>query len=359
MSILIFLFILGLLIIVHEFGHFIIAKRIGVRVEKFSLGFGPQLLKRKKGETEYSVSLIPLGGFVKLAGDNLEEYKGAAYEFLSKPKGKRFWVIFFGAFLNYVLGFLCLWIVFFAGYPTPTTQIGELLEGFGAKAAGLQAGDEIVAVDGQQVFAWEDLQNSIQARSDSSKVKLSVVRGESEFSVDVIIKEKSMPDQFGQNRNVGLIGILPGDEIVMVRHGFLESFGLGLNKTVGLTIMTYKALWRLISGRMSMKESVTGPLGIFYITSKAAEVGIIAVIHLVAILNISLAIFNLLPFPALDGGHILFLGLEKIRGRALSVKAEQVISQIGVTVLISLALLVTYNDFLRFFQDKVLKILNK
>jgi regulator of sigma E protease len=359
MNILIFLFILGLLIIVHEFGHFIIAKRIGVRVDKFSLGFGPRLLKRKKGETEYSISLIPLGGFVKLAGDTLEEYKGAGYEYLAKPAGKRFWIIFFGAFLNYVLGFLCFWMVFFAGYPTLTTKIGDLLEGFGAKEAGLQVADKIVAVDGQAVLTWEDLQKSIQARKASSHVKLSVLRSGLEFAVDVNIKEQALPDQLGQKRNVGLIGVKPFDEVVMVRHGFIESFGLGINKTLDLTIMTYKALWRMISGRMSMKESMTGPLGIFYITSKAAQIGFIAVLHLVAILNISLAIFNLLPFPVLDGGHILFLGLEKIRGKALSIKADQVITQIGVTVIISLALFVTYNDFLRLFQDKIANFLNK
>jgi len=139
----------------------------------------------------------------------------------------------------------------------------------------------------------------------------------------------------------------------------MESFGLGANKTIDLTITTYKALWRMISGRMSMRESVTGPLGIFYITSKAAQIGIIAVLHLLAILNISLAIFNLLPFPVLDGGHILFLGLEKIRGKALHIKTEQVITQIGVTVIISLALFITYNDFLRLFQDKITNFLNK
>lgn len=359
MNIIVFLSILGVLIIVHEFGHFIIAKKIGVRVEKFSLGFGPRLLKRKKGETEYSVSLIPLGGFVKLAGDTLEEYKGNDYEYLSKPAGKRFWVIFFGAFLNYVLGFLCFWMVFFAGYPTLTTKIGDLLDGFGAKEAGLQVGDKIVAVDGQAVSTWEELQKSVQARRASSKVKLSVLRSDLEFTVDVNIKEKTLPDQLGQKRNVGLIGVLPYDEVVVVKHGFMESFGLGANKTIDLTITTYKALWRMISGRMSVRESVTGPLGIFYITSKAAQIGLIAVLHLVAILNISLAIFNLLPFPVLDGGHILFLGLEKIRGKALSVKADQVITQIGVTVIISLALFVTYNDFLRFFQDKIANFLNK
>src|SRR4030042_1455801 len=146
---LIFIFILSILIIVNEFGHFIAAKSAGVRVEKFSLGFGPQLLKKKRDNTEYSLSAIPLGGYVKLAGDNLEEYKGKSFEYLAKTPGERFRIIFFGPLLNYILGFLCLWLIFFVGYPTLTTKVGGLIDGFGAKVAGLEVGDKIIAVDGK------------------------------------------------------------------------------------------------------------------------------------------------------------------------------------------------------------------
>jgi regulator of sigma E protease len=123
--------------------------------------------------------------------------------------------------------------------------------------------------------------------------------------------------------------------------------------------MTYKGLWRMITGKLSFRESVTGPLGIFYVTSKAASLGVIAVLHLIAVLNVSLAIFNLLPLPVLDGGHILFLGIEKIRGKTLSTKTEQIITQIGLTVIISLAVFVTYNDITRLFGDKISKIFMK
>jgi regulator of sigma E protease len=128
---------------------------------------------------------------------------------------------------------------------------------------------------------------------------------------------------------------------------------LGINKTLDLTIMTYKALWRMVTGKLSMRESITGPLGIFYITSKAAHLGVIALLHLVAVLSVSLCIFNLLPLPVLDGGHIVLLAIEKIRGRQLSVSAERVITQIGFTLIISLALIATYNDLLRLFGDKL------
>lgn len=268
LNLLLFIFILSLLIIVHEFGHFVAARRMGVRVEKFSLGLGPQLLKKKKNDTEYTISAIPLGGFVKLAGDNLEEYKGQPDEYFSKTPGERFQIIFFGPFLNYILGFLFFWLIFFAGYPTLTTKIGGLLDGFGAKEAGLEVSDKIIAVDGEKVDYWEDLQTMIQSKKAATKVKLSILRRDQEFQIDVQIKEKQLDDQLGQKRSVGLIGITPFDEIVKVKYGFINSFFLGLKKTFDLTIMTYKGLGRLITGKLSVRESVTGPLGIFYITSR-------------------------------------------------------------------------------------------
>jgi regulator of sigma E protease len=142
---LVFIAILSVLIVVHELGHFIAARRVGVRVEKFSLGFGPQLFKKKNKDTEYLISAIPLGGFVKMAGDSLEEYKGKSDEYFYKSPGERFQIIFAGPFLNYVLGFLFFWFIFFTGYPMLTTKVGGLLDDFGAKKAGLQVGDRIVS----------------------------------------------------------------------------------------------------------------------------------------------------------------------------------------------------------------------
>jgi len=353
----IFLLILGVLITIHEFGHFIVAKRLGVRVEKFSFGFGKRILSKKKNGTEYSISLIPLGGYVKLAGDSQEEFKNNPDEYLSKKPSQRAQIIFSGPLLNYVLGFLCFWLIFFIGYPTLTTKVGGLIEGFGAKDAGIQVGDKIIAVDDKKVDFWEDLQRAIQAKKTSVKVSLSVLRENKEYIIEVKIKEKQLDDVLGQKRSVGLIGIMPKDEIVKVKHGLLKSFILGINKTLDLTILTYKALWRMILGKLSMRESITGPLGIFYITSKAANLGMIALLHLVAVLSVSLGIFNLLPLPVLDGGHIVLLAIEKIRGRQLNVKTERIITQIGFTLIVSLAIFATYNDLLRFFGDKLPKFI--
>lgn len=358
-SFLIFLFILGLLILVHEFGHFIAAKRIGVKVEDFSLGFGPHLVSLKKGDTQYSLSLIPLGGYVKLAGDNLEEYKGRPDEYLSHPPAQRAKIIFFGPILNYVLGFLCFWLILFAGYPTLTTKVGGLIDGFGAKDAGLRIGDQITEVDGKKVAYWEDLQKIIYQKKPLQKVRVSILRDNQESFLEIEIRQKKIDDPLGQKQSVGLLGVTPKDEIVKVRHGFFKSFFLSLSKTWDLTILTYKSLWRMATGKLSLRESVSGPLGIFFITSQAASLGIIALLHLIAVLNISLGIFNLLPLPVLDGGHLVLLYIERLRQKSLGLKAERMLNQIGITFIIALAGFVTYNDIVRNFGDKISKFLNR
>ena len=359
LSLLIFILILSILIVVHEFGHFMMARKMGVRVENFSLGFGPQLFKKKKGNTEYSISAIPLGGFVKLSGDNLEEFKGKPYEYYSKAPGKRFWIIFFGPLLNYVLGFLFFWLILFAGYPTLTTKVGGLVEGLGAIEAGLKPQDKIVSIDGKTVGFWEDLQKEIQEKKDSSKVSLSVLREGKEFPLEVKLTQREFQDPLGQKHTFAVIGITPADEVVKVRHSAVKSLFLSFQKTRDLTVMTYKGLWLMLTGKLSMRESVTGPLGIFYITSKAASLGLIAVLHLLAVLSISLAIFNLLPLPILDGGHILFLLIEKIRGKPLSLKTEGIVTRIGLTFIILLAVMVTYNDIARHFGEKISQFFTK
>ncbi len=354
-ALIIFALVLSLLIIVHEFGHFIMAKKNKVRVEQFSLGFGPEIFKKKKGDTEYSVSLLPLGGFVKMSGDNLTEYKGQEYEYLSKSCAQRFEIIFFGPLLNYLLGFLLFWFIFFAGYPSLTTKVGGLVDGYGAQEAGLKAGDRIISVGSANVTSWEELQKEVQKNKTSEKVELKVLRKDTQLTFGVRIKEKAFDDRPGVKRSIGIIGITPSDEVIQTRYGFFEAAFLGAKKTVDLTFLTFNGLWQLITGRISMRDSMTGPLGIFFITSSVASMGIIALLHLVAVLSVSLAIFNLLPLPVLDGGHIFLLALEKIRKRALSIKAEKIVNNIGFTMIISLAVFVTYNDILRVYGDKISK----
>ncbi len=359
MSVIIFLLVLGVLIVVHEFGHFIVAKKTGVRVETFSFGFGKKLFSRKKKDTEYIISAVPLGGYVKLAGDNLEEFTGKPYEYYSKPVYQRALIIFFGPLLNYILGLLFFWLIFTVGYPTLTTKVGAVIEGYGAQAAGVKAGDRIVSIDGSRIAYWDDLQKIIHEKKNAQSAVLVVDRDGASVTIAVPIKAQEMEDVLGKKKNIGLLGVAASDEIVLVKHGIVKAGVLAVSKTWSLTAMTCEALWRMVTGKMSLKDSVTGPLGVFYITSKAASLGIIPLLHLMAVLSISLAIFNLLPLPILDGGHLFLLVVEKVRGRGLSKRSEQVLSQVGFSLMIALAVLVTLNDVVKLYGDKIARLFIK
>jgi regulator of sigma E protease len=353
-----FVFVFSVLVIIHELGHFLGAKKSGVRVEIFSLGFGKKLFGRRKKGTDYIVSAIPLGGYIKFAGDSLEEYQGKPDEYLSASPAKRFAIIFCGPLLNYIFGFLLLWLVFFLGYPSYSTRVGAVSQGLGAEAAGIKAGDTILSVEGKKVLAWEEIQKQVQLNQKKSSLRITLLRDGRQEEREVAIKEKSLEDILRQKRKVGLIGISPDfNHRIVVRYGPLKSFGLGLSKTFELTVMTYKALGLIIRGRLSVRESMTGPVGIYVIMSKIKSP--VETLLWMALLSLSLAIFNLLPLPALDGGHIFLLLVEKIRGKYLSPKTEMVIGKIGLVFLIALALLVFYNDFMNFGIFKALARLLK
>ncbi len=348
MSILIFIIVLSILILVHEFGHFIVAKRMGVRIEQFSLGFGPRLFGWKKSDTEYTICAIPLGGYVKLAGDNPDEFKGQPYEYLAKSVGQRARIILYGPLLNYVLAFLCFWLIFFLGFPNLTCRVGGLVENFGAQKAGIQVNDLILAVDSQEVEIWQDLQKIIQNKTEGETVRLTILRDNQELQIPVGIKQERMDTIWGEERAVGLIGIKPADEFVKTRYGLIKSFFAGGAKLLYLTGVTFRSLAWMVLGRISFRQSVTGPLGIFYITREAAHMGLVPLIQVIAIISMSLSIFNLLPLPVLDGGHLLFLLIEKIRKRRLSSQSEKIITQIGFSIILLLIAFVFYNDLLRY-----------
>lgn len=349
----IFILILSILIFVHELGHFIAAKRLGIRVEKFSLGFGPKLISKKIGDTEYLLCIIPFGGYIKMAGDNIEEYQGASDEFFSRSPGQRARVIFAGPFFNYVLAFLCLWMVFFLGYPKLTTTVGELISGMPAQVAGFKIGDKIIEVDGVTVEFWDDLARKIREKKGQT-LNLKVVRGKEEFDLELTPEMKEVETILGKSQEVGLIGIKPSDEVIKVRYGFWLALVKGVQNLLEMTWMTLTAIFYIIIGTMSFKESVTGPLGIFFITSNAVKMGFSAVLHVIGILSMSLAVFNLLPLPILDGGHIFLAGLEKIRKKRLSLKLENIINNVGLSFLIILAIFIFFNDFIRYgYWDKI------
>ena len=360
LSLIYFIGVLSVLIFAHEFGHFLAARSVGVRVEIFSFGFGPKLFSFRRGDTEYAISLVPLGGYVKMAGDDpAEGLTHQSWEFLSKTIGERFRVIIAGPLFNYILAFIIFSTIFMYGNPTLTTEIGSLLKGYPAEGAGLMVGDTIVAIDGVKVKYWEDATEIIRGRVDGPLL-ISLERAGAPLEIKVVPQIKETKDLFGKPVKIALIGIAPSQRIEKVRYGFFQAIGLGFNKLIGITVLTYKALFAIMTGQLSFKESMTGPIGIFIITGKAAELGIIYIFHLMALLSASLAIFNVLPFPVLDGGHIIFLALEKIRKKPLSAKAQEQVSNAGIAFLITLTVFVFYSDIIKFgIFEKVVHIFKK
>ncbi|OGX30733.1 MAG: hypothetical protein A3D27_00800 [Omnitrophica WOR_2 bacterium RIFCSPHIGHO2_02_FULL_46_37] len=364
-SFLIFFIILSVMILVHEFGHFAQARRLGIRVERFSLGFGPKLLSYKKDWTEYVICALPFGGYVKLAGDNWADCKGERYEFLGRRPFERAKVIFAGPALNYILAFICFWLVNLIGYPNITAKVGELMAGYPAEASGIAKGDLITAVDGKSVQYWPELQEIIRGHK-APQVELEILRDSPQrgagrkIIISVGLRQEAVKNLLGKEQKINLIGIKPHGEVVLAKHNVFEGFILAGRDLFRLTALTLEALARMVSGGLSVRENVTGPLGMFFITSGALRLGLSAVLHLVAVLSASLGIFNLLPLPVLDGGHIFFLGLEKLRGRHLNQKTEEKITQLGFGFITILAFFVFWNDLVRFgILTKALEALGK
>jgi len=356
---LIFILILSILIFVHELGHFIAAKRLGIKVEKFSLGFGPKLLSKKIKDTEYMVCAIPFGGFIKMSGDTADECKGRPDDFLARKPGHRASVIFAGPLFNYILAFFCLWAVYFLGLPRVTSVIGEIVPGMPAFSAGLKAGDKVLEVGKEPVQFWDEVSRKIYINKDKP-VRIKLARGSQEFEVTVTPQIKEVETVFGKKVEVGLIGIKPSDDFIKVRYGVWKALVKGTEALIKMTNMTLLAIYYIIIGTMSFKESVTGPLGIFFIATGAAKMGSSAILHVIGILSMSLAVFNLLPLPILDGGHITLLGLEKIRKRPLSRKTEDIVNNIGLSFLIILAIFIFCNDLIRYgYWDKFLALFGK
>jgi len=342
--------VFSILILVHEFGHFWMARRVGVKVEVFSLGFGPKLFSFKRSDIEYRISAIPFGGYVKMAGEEpTEDRRGERWEFLSQTVGNRLKIIFAGPLLNYLLGFILFSMVFYIGYPSLTTKIGELLDGYPAKESGIRTGDKIIAIDGRAVRNWEEMTEIVHKKTGGA-ISLTLVRDGKEFSIKLSPKVKEVKNILGQKIKIGLIGIAPSEEVENIRYSFLESIKFGFLRLMKLTTLTYQALWRILTGGLSLKESVSGPIGIFKLTASAAKLGIVYLLQMMALITASLAIFNLLPIPVLDGGHMIFLMLEKLRGRPISRRTQEIATQAGLAFLIALMLFVSYNDILRIFK---------
>ncbi|MBI5415829.1 MAG: site-2 protease family protein, partial [Candidatus Omnitrophica bacterium] len=223
-SIILFIATLSILIVVHEWGHFITAKRLGIKVERFALGFGPTIYSKAYHDTQYMINLIPLGGYVKLAGDERAQCHGQSYEFYARPAGHRALVVFNGPLVNFVFAYLCLFIVFMVGYPDLSTRIGTLLEGYPAQQAGLLAGDQITRVNDEPVESWSALQETIST-STGDGIQLQIQRNGRQVTQVIHPRTEMAQTIFGKYKKTRLVGIRPSEEIISLRYGPVTALG--------------------------------------------------------------------------------------------------------------------------------------
>ncbi len=328
-----------LLIFPHELGHFFAAKSFGMQVDRFSFGFGPKLIGFKKGKTEYTVSLIPFGGFVKIRGMQPGE-RNLSGSFYGQPLRKRILVLLSGSIMNYLVAILFFSIVFMVGFYSfnlEETVIGEVKEGSPAALASLLPGDKILEVNEKRTEGWEETALAIKESKEKS-LKLTVQRKERVFSVEV---EPVFDPQVGEK----VIGITITPSSVFIRYDFITSLARGGERVLFLTGAILSTLGRMVIGKVPAQ--FTGPVGIAQFIGQSAKMGIAPLLSLIAFFSVNLGLFNLFPIPALDGGRILFSLIEGIRGKPLDLEKEELVHYIGFVILISLFFLVTYQDILR------------
>lgn len=337
---------LGLVVVIHELGHFIVARWLGVRVERFTVGFGPELLGWQKGDTRYSVCAIPLGGMVKMAGEFLEERTNSPDEFFSQAWYRRIVIALAGPTMNYILAFVLF--AFVAGVwgvlqASPRAEIGELVPGLPASVAKLESGDVIRQIDGKPIESWEEMARAIHGRPDMQTV-LDVERPSNDSKPPQKLKITVTPKRDPQ-QGVGLIGVTP--RVDRVKPGFQGSLQAAVRD---LKIWTFQPL-RYISEKIRSLEGpkeLSGPLGIAHMVTKATKEGIAYVIYLIAIISTGLGLFNLFPIPVLDGGHVLLYTIEGIIRRPLSKRVMQAATVLGLSVVLTIFLYASYQDIIRF-----------
>ena len=325
------IFAFGVLIIVHELGHFTLAKLNGVRVEEFSIGMGPKIFSKQGKETKYSLGILPIGGYVKMMGE--EENVADERSFSSKSPLKRISIIIAGVFMNYVLAMLIFTFqIHNFGYTNPIPV--EVKPSSPAYEAGILAGDKILKVNNLTSFSYDNIYAGV-ALSYGNPINVSIERDGEKKDITVI-PEKNADDQLE-------IGLLFSK---VQNPNYLESFKQSFNKTESLVSQTFKGLEMIFKGKANLKTDVGGPVTIIKMSTKTAEAGIWPLLSFTAFLSVNLAVFNLLPFPALDGGWCVILLIELITRRKVPDKIVAVLNYIGFAALIGLMLLVTIKDLL-------------
>ena len=357
-----FLFVLTIVVFFHELGHFLVARWAGVKVLTFSLGFGPELAGfNDRHGTRWKISAIPLGGYVKFFGDESEASTPASFETLAnmteeeragsfhhKRVGPRAAIVAAGPIANFILAiviFTCLFTFF--GKPSTTARVDKIEASSAAAKAGFQVGDIVTAIDGKTIGSFSDMQRIVGVRAGDT-LNFTIKRGDSTLQLKGTPELREVKDSFGNAHRLGVLGITrataPGD-VVTERVDPATALWLGVKETWFVVDRTLAYIGGVFTGREAA-DQVGGPLRIAQISGQVATIGLTALIHLAAVLSISIGLLNLFPVPLLDGGHLLFYAVEAVRGRPLSERAQEMGFRIGLGLVLMLMVFATYNDIL-------------
>lgn len=349
-----FIIVISVVVFVHEFGHYWVARRCGVKIETFSLGFGREIFGwTDKHGTRWKVSWLPLGGYVKMFGDaNVASTPDASVHtmteaekkvsFFHQPVGKRMAVIVAGPASNYLFAVVVLALLFvFNGQPFTPAYVSAVVEGGAAAKAGLRPGDLIVKIDDQEISRFEDVKR-IVALNIGTPITVEVVRNGVHLPIGVTPAIKTMTDNFGGAHKIGQIGI-QSEKIEYIKQPPLTAVEQSFLETWNLTTSTLKAVGQMVIGLRGTEE-IGGPLRIAEMSGNIAKEGVVTLIWFMAVISINLGLINLFPVPLLDGGHLAFYLAESLRGRPLSERLQEVGSNLGAAMVVTLMLFATWND---------------
>jgi len=344
---------LGVLIVIHEWGHFLLAKLAGVGVLTFSVGFGPKLWVRKKGDTEYALSAFPLGGYVKMVGEDPEEevqQSDIERSFAHQGLLKRIAIVAAGPGFNLLLAVVLFMLVFlFYGVSVLSTYVGGVENGSPAERAGIRKGDRVVSVNGRAVTEWDELSKGIK-ESQGAPLTLQIQRESQEIVITVQPVQKETRNIFGEKLETWIIGI--GSQVSIEKGNAGLAVVKAFQQTYDYAKLTLVALYKMINGEVSPRN-IGGPILIAQMAGQQAQEGVGSFLAFIAVLSINLGVLNLLPIPVLDGGHLLFFLIEAVIGRPVAVKYRERAQQVGIVLLMLLMVYAFANDIARFFEKQV------